>query len=100
MKVAVFDSELKELVERFETAFKHIREIEPPKLILGEIDRTSAILRDILNPSFENEYVNDITLSKEIRHFLTTIAPEKQEIVKYVSHEVPILAHSGVDKLI
>ena len=92
-KVAVFDSELKELVERFEMAFKHIREIEPPKLILGEIDRTSAILRDILNPSFENVYVNDITLSKEIRHFLTTIAPEKQDIVKYVSPEIPILDH-------
>ena len=99
-KVAVFDSELKELVERFETAFKHIREIEPPKLILGEIDRTSAILRDILNPSFENVYVNDITLSKEIRHFLTTIAPEKQDIVKYVSPEIPILDHFGVDKQI
>lgn len=65
--------------------------MEPPKLILGEIDRTSAILRDILNPSFENVYVNDITLSKEIRHFLSTIAPEKQDIVKYVSPEIPIL---------
>ena len=59
-KVAVFDSELKELVERF----------------------------------------NDITLSKEIRHFLTTIAPEKQDIVKYVSPEIPILDHFGVDKQI
>lgn len=99
-KVATFDSELKELVERFETAFKHIRDMEPPKLILGEIDRTSAILRDILNPSFENVYVNDITLSKEIRHFLSTIAPEKQDIVKYVSPEIPILDHFGVDKQI
>lgn len=74
--------------------------MEPPKLILGEIDRTSAILRDILNPSFENVYVNDITLSKEIRHFLSTIAPEKQDIVKYVSPEIPILDHFGVDKQI
>ena len=96
-KVAQFDSELKELVERFETAFKHIREIEPPKLILGEIDRTSAFLRDILNPSFENIYVNDITLSKEIKHFLSSIAPEKKDIVKYVSPEIPILDHFGVD---
>ena len=96
-KVATFDAELKELVSRFETAFKHIRDMEPPKLILGEIDRTSAILRDILNPSFENIYVNDITLTKEIRHFLTTIAPEKQDIVKYVSPEIPILDHFGVE---
>ncbi len=99
-KVATFDAELKELVERFESAFKHIREMEPPKLILGEIDRTSAILRDILNPSFENIYVNDITLSKEIRHFLSTIAPEKQDIVKYVAPEIPILDHFGVDRQI
>ena len=35
----LFDSELTELVERFETAFKHLRDIEPPKLILGEIDQ-------------------------------------------------------------
>lgn len=53
-----------------------------------------------MNPSFENVYVNDITLSKEIRHFLTTIAPEKQDIVKYVSPEIPILDHFGVDKQI
>ncbi|MDR1755346.1 MAG: Rne/Rng family ribonuclease [Culturomica sp.] len=99
-KVAQFDSELKELVERFETAFKHLREIEPPKLILGEIDRTSAFLRDILNPSFEHIYVNDIGLCKEIRHFLSSIAPEKENIVKYVSPEIPILDHFGVDKQI
>lgn len=99
-KVATFDVELKESVERFESAFRHIREMEPPKLILGELDRTSAILRDILNPSFENVYVNDITLSKEIRQFLSTIAPEKQDIVKYVSPEVPIMDHFGVDKQI
>ena len=99
-KVAQFDTELKELVDRFESAFKHIRDIEPPKLILGEIDRTSVILRDILNSSFENIYVNDITLSKEIRHYLSSIAPEKEDIVKYVSPEIPILDHFGVDKQI
>lgn len=98
--VATFDSELKELVGRFETAFKHLREIEPPKLILGEINRTSAILRDILNPSFENIYVNDLTLSREIRHFLSSIAPEKQDIVKFVSPQIPILDHFGIDKQI
>lgn len=99
-KVAQFDSELKELVERFETAFKHIRDIEPPKLILGEIDRTSAFLRDILNPSFENVYVNDIVLCKEIKNYLGSIAPEKENIVKYISPELPIMDHFGIDKQI
>ena len=89
----LFDSELTELVERFESAFKHLREIEPPKLILGEIDRTSAMLRDILNPSFENIYVNDLALSKEIKKYISTIAPEKEGIVKFITTEVPIFDH-------
>lgn len=96
----LFDSELTELVERFETAFKHLREIEPPKLILGELDRTTAFLRDILNPSFENIYVNDLALSKEIKKYISTIAPEKEDIVKFVTTEVPIFDHFGVDKQI
>ena len=96
----LFDSELSELVERFESAFKHLREIEPPKLILGEIDRTTAMLRDVLNSSFENIYVNDVALSKEIKNYISTIAPEKKDIVKYISTDVPILDHFGVDKQI
>ncbi|MBE6333838.1 MAG: Rne/Rng family ribonuclease [Odoribacter sp.] len=98
--VAVFDQEIKELVERFEASFRNLREIEPPKLILGEIDRTSAFLRDILNPSFENIYVNDVALSREIKFFLRSIAPEKESIVKYVAPEIPIMDHFGVDKQI
>lgn len=96
----LFDSELTELVDRFETAFKHLREIEPPKLILGELDRTTAFLRDILNPSFENIYVNDLALSKEIKKYISTIAPEKEDIVKFITTEVPIFDHFGVDKQI
>lgn len=96
----LFDCELTELVERFESAFKHLREIEPPKLILGEIDRTSAILRDILNPSFENIYVNDLALSKEIKKYISTIAPEKEGIVKFITTEIPIFDHFGIDKQI
>lgn len=96
----LFDSEMSELVERFESAFKHIREIEPPKLILGEIDRTTAFLRDILNSSFENIYVNDIALTKEIKKYIGTIAPEKENIVKHISTDIPILDHFGVDKQI
>lgn len=58
------------------------------------------MLRDILNSSFENIYINDITLSKEIKGYISTIAPEKEDIVKYVSTDVPILDHFGVDKQI
>ncbi|MDR0983277.1 MAG: Rne/Rng family ribonuclease [Culturomica sp.] len=99
-KVAQLDSELRELVERFEAAFKHLREIEPPKLILGELDRATTIIRDLLNPSFEHIYVNDLSFSENIKSYLTTIAPEKDNIVKYVKTNVPIFDYFGIDRQI
>lgn len=99
-KVAQFYSELKELVERFETAFANIREIEPPKLILGEIGRTNAFLRDMLDPSFENVYVNDKVLANELLAYIETIAPEKKGIVKYIKPKIPILDYFGIENQI
>ena len=44
--------------------------------------------------------MNDLALSKEIKRYISTIAPEKEGIVKFVSTEVPIFDHFGVDKQI
>ena len=59
-KVAVLDAELSGLVKKWESAFYNIRkDITKPSLLIGEINRTSAILRDILNVSFTNITVNN-----------------------------------------
>ncbi|GHV63833.1 ribonuclease G [Bacteroidia bacterium] len=97
-KVAQLDTELKDLVARFESAFKNLKDMDPPKLVLGEINRTSTILRDILNPTFEHIYVNDLAFSKEVKEYLISIAPEKKDIIKYVSPDIPIFDHFGIEK--
>ncbi|MCK4664717.1 MAG: Rne/Rng family ribonuclease [Bacteroidales bacterium] len=99
-KVADFDSELKELVKKWENGFKNLNAVTPPKLIIGELKRTSAILRDILNKSFNYIYVNDESLHTEIREYIKTIAPEKEKIVKYYQKKIPIFQQYGVDKQI
>ncbi|MFA8434375.1 MAG: ribonuclease E/G [Marinifilaceae bacterium] len=99
-RVAELDQELRSLVEKWESSFQHIRDVAPPKLMLGEMDRTSAMLRDILNPSFENVFVNDDGVYKDVKRYISTIAPEKQKIVKYVHGDVPIFDQFGVDKQI
>lgn len=99
-RVAELDQELRALMKKWEESFEHIREVSPPKLVLGEMDRTSAIVRDMLNSSFENVFVNDVGVHKDLRQYIATIAPEKQKIVKYVKGEVPIFDQFGVDKQI
>jgi len=99
-KVAVLDLELRELVEKWEESFQNLSEITPPALVIGELDRTSALLRDILNATFGNINVNDLALYNEIRNFISTIAPEKVKIVKHYQGGVPIFDYFGINKQI
>jgi ribonuclease G len=100
-KVAVLDTELRELVRRWESAFSSIRkEIKSPRLFIGEMNRTSTIIRDMLNVTFNSIYTNDPVLADEIRKYIKEIAPEKAKIVKIYKGTIPIFDHFGINKQI
>ena len=100
-KVAVLDAELRELVKRWESAFAAIRkETRTPKLFIGEMNRTSTILRDMLNVTFNSIHINDTVLAEDIRKYIREIAPEKEKIVKVYNGSIPIFDHFGVNKQI
>lgn len=99
-KVKDLDTELKGLIRKWENAFENLKGIRPPYLFIGEINRTSAILRDILNVSFNSITVDDEIIFREIKEYIGTIAPEKEKIVKLHKSNVPIFEHFGVEKQI
>ena len=98
-KVAVLDAELKELVSKWEAAFYAVRkDIKTPKVFIGEMNRTSTILRDMLNVSFNSIHINDSILAEDIRKYIREIAPEKEKIVKVYNGNLPIFDHFGISK--
>lgn len=100
-KVAVLDAELKELVAKWESAFTTLKkETKTPRLFIGEMNRTSTILRDILNVSFNNIHINDASLADDIRTYIRGIAPEKEKIVKVYKGTLPIFDHFIINKQI
>lgn len=99
-KVALLDAELRELVKKWESIFQDIKGSSVPCLVLGELNRTSTILRDVLNASFNKVHVNDLQTYREVRDFIGSIAPEKQKIVKHYSSRTPIFEQLGIDKQI
>jgi ribonuclease G len=74
--------------------------VQPSKKILGELDRTSAILRDILNAKFSNIQVDEESLFEEVKTYLLNIAPEKKDILKLYKGKLPIFEHFGIEKQI
>jgi ribonuclease G len=81
-KVAELDQDLRELQDRWKTVFESLTTATPPKRVLGELKKTSTVLRDILSPDFTSIHVNDPTLNTEIKTYLKTISPELESIVK------------------
>jgi len=65
-----------------ENAFDNLKGVNPPFLFISELNRTSAILRDILSVSFNSITVDNETFFREIKDYISTIAPEKESIVK------------------
>lgn len=96
--VAELDTDLNDLVQKWNTCFEALKTAQPPQKVLGELNRTNTILRDMLNASFNSIHVNDEAIYEEIKEYLHTIAPDKEKIAKYYKGPAPIFDHFGVDK--
>jgi ribonuclease G len=99
-KVEEIDQDLKNLVAKWKTMFDNLKGAQPPKRVLGEIDKTSSILRDLLNADFANIYVNNSDLTAEVRHYVSDIAPEREKIVKHYDGKIDIFEKFGISKQI
>ncbi|MDR1859448.1 MAG: Rne/Rng family ribonuclease [Bacteroidales bacterium] len=99
-RVAELDQELKKLVAKFETIFQKLKKATAPVLLVGEINRTTALLRDIYSPDFNSIIVNDAEVADEIAEYIESIIPEKKKTVKYYKGGQPIFEHFGVDRQI
>ena len=99
-KVAELDSDLSNLVSKWDSIIKKLPHLNAPHKVLSELDRTSAILRDNLNESFNSVYVNDPVLFEEAKALLGTIAPDKKDIVKHFRGRTSIFEYFGIEKQI
>lgn len=99
-KIELLDQDLKNLLEKWKTMYANLKISTPPKRVLGEIDKTSSILRDLLNGDFTNIHVNDETLFGEMREFVTGIAPGRENILKLYDSKISIFERFGITKQI
>lgn len=96
--VAELDQELKKLMERWESIFPKLRRLNAPALVMSEMDRTTAMIRDIYHTDFNSIIVNDQAVSEEVADYMALIDPEKRKLVKLYKGRVPIFEHYSIDK--
>jgi ribonuclease G len=99
-KVADLDQELRGLIDKWEASFHKLKRATAPSLIIGEIDRATALLRDIYTPKFNSIIVNDQSVCNEITDYIGSIQADKKKIVKLYKGRKPIFEHYGIEKQI
>jgi len=99
-RVAELDHELKMLQKRFDDNFAKLTKAKNPSLFYEETSRMVALLRDLLNPTFEHIFINDLEVYNNVQDYIALISPEQKEIVKLYTGELPIFDYFAVTKQI
>ena len=100
-RVAELDGEMKVLTKRWQDAIVKVQKTQQrPQLVYEEAVRAIALLRDIFNPSFENIYINDEEAFRQVKDYVSLIAPNKSGIVKRYTGKVPIFDNFNITKQI
>ncbi|HEY5689933.1 MAG TPA: Rne/Rng family ribonuclease [Cyclobacteriaceae bacterium] len=99
-EVAELDKDLRNLTKTWEDGIKRMVDANPRDKIIGEISKTSSILRDVLNESFDNIVIDDKKIFEDTKAYIKTFAPEKEKIVKLHTGKTKIFEQYNVEKQI
>lgn len=99
-KVADLDRDLKELYAKWEECQKNLINAKPKDRVLGELDRTASLLRDLLSSDFNRIVINEEKLYAEIKDYIQSIAPDSVKIVKRYRGKKKIFDYYGIEKQI
>ncbi len=98
-RVAELDAEMKVLVKRWEDAItKAQKTTTVPQLVFEETGRAVAMLRDLFDPTYDGIHVNDEEIYQQVKDYVGLIAPDKTDIVRLYTGNVPIFDNFNVTK--
>lgn len=98
--VAELHKDLMALQEKWKTIYDNLINAKPPVRILSEIDRSSSLIRDLLNDNFTNIQVDDPAMYEDLKNFVKQVSPESEKIVKLYNGKLPIFDQFGINKQI
>lgn len=99
-KLEDIEQDLMNLLEKWKVMFNNLKYATPPRKVLGEMDKASTILRDLLNADFSNIHVNDAAIYQEMKDYVTSIAPGREKILKLYDGKLSIFERFGINKQI
>ncbi len=95
---AELHADILELEKMWKTIQRNLKGAKAPQMVLGEQDKTTSILRDLLSVSFQKVVVNDKKIMTETKEYVSRISPDQQDIVTLHTATQPIFDTYGITK--
>ncbi len=99
-KTAELHEEMVQMSTKWEKIFFQLKQAQPPAKLLSELDKTTSILRDLLNDTFTKVVVDDKDTFESIKNYLAGFAPDQMKIVQYYKNTKHIFDTHGVNRQI
>lgn len=93
-------NDIRDLLQKWETTMQNLQTATVPTKLLGEENRTTTILRDLLSDSFSAIHVDNDTIYHQVKDYISAIEPDAERIVKLYKGNVPIFDNFDVTKQI
>jgi ribonuclease G len=90
--------DLNNLVTTWHTIQKNLKNATAPAKILGEKDKTTSILRDLLSSDFNRIVVNDKNIYNDAKSYIQKVSPDKTDIVSFYQNGSSIFDSFGITK--
>jgi ribonuclease G len=95
---AELHADILELEQMWKNLQKNLKGAKAPQMVLSEQDKTTSILRDLLNDSFQKVVVNDKNIQAIAREYISKVSPGQEDIVSLHTATQPIFDTYGVTK--
>ncbi|WP_185858607.1 Rne/Rng family ribonuclease [Blattabacterium cuenoti] len=95
----ILNEELLFLIKKWNKTLNNLIKVAPVR-VLSESRKAFCLLRDSFNEDLKYIYCNNYFLCKKIHSYLSFIAPEKTDIIKYYKGNIPIFEKYGIEKQI
>lgn len=94
--------DVEQLFTRWKNTVEKLSTSHAPCKVATELDRTSVLIRDLLNDSFHAIHVDNKDLFTEIKNYIKSFSDDKNDvdIVKFYKDNTPIFEHFNVAKQI
>ncbi len=95
---AELHQDLLDLIAIWQGIQNSLKDATAPSKILSEQNKTTSMLRDLLNEDFNKIVTNDKNIYNETRAYIEKIAPSKVDIVSHYSNGAAVFDTYGITK--